>query len=131
MDWTLEELRSRLAAYLARAEFTAELPDKVDEVLNAVEDALRVSVLQSAKDVYHQLLGTCEVDIPTSGFVLQAALREKLHRQIDMICVEVTSLPNPDDVLVLYSAKGLGFSEEVVLVGDLARRDDLHRALDL
>jgi hypothetical protein len=41
IDWTLEELRNGLAAYLARAQFTNELPGGADAVLNAVEDALR------------------------------------------------------------------------------------------
>jgi len=41
IDWTLSELRGGLSAYLARAEFTAELPGGCDAVLDAVEDALR------------------------------------------------------------------------------------------
>ena len=41
IDWTLSELRGGLAAYLARAEFTTELPGGQDAVLDAVEDALR------------------------------------------------------------------------------------------
>ena len=41
IDWTLCELRGGLCAYLARAEFTAELPRGHDGVLDAVEDALR------------------------------------------------------------------------------------------
>ena len=41
VDWTLCELRGDLAAYLARAKFTAELPSGQDAVLDAVEDALR------------------------------------------------------------------------------------------
>ena len=41
IDWTLSELRGGLAAYLARAEFTTELPDGFEAVLNEVEDALR------------------------------------------------------------------------------------------
>jgi hypothetical protein len=41
IGWTLAQLRGDLSAYLARAEFTAELPDGCDAVLDAVEDALR------------------------------------------------------------------------------------------
>jgi hypothetical protein len=41
IDWTLSELRDGLPAYLARADFTGELPGGQDAVLDAVEDALR------------------------------------------------------------------------------------------
>ncbi len=41
IDWTLSELRGGLSDYLARAGFTAELPDGHDAVLDGVEDALR------------------------------------------------------------------------------------------